>query len=150
MTTAPLRLCSTIFLHIQDCLLTEENEELPFARHVISSPQHFHLIEGFVAGVFVWAKKVVVSHPESKVIVGAVDVVEAVCVPVRSFISPVEPFNHLFERTVLSRNSIAVGKSNDLSDFKGEVFAQLFYKLHGSEGISTVSIGDEFKVLRKL
>ncbi len=64
-------------------MLTEEDEELPFAGHVISALQHFHFIEDFVASVFVWAQEVVVSNPESQVIVGAVDVVEAVCMAVR-------------------------------------------------------------------
>ena len=62
------------------------------------------------------AKEVVVSDPEGKFIVGAIDVVAAVCVTVRCFIGTVQPFNHLFEWTVFLRNSIVVGKPNHLSD----------------------------------
>ena len=66
--------------------------------------------------MFMGPEEVVISNPERKVIVGAVDVIEAVCMPVRSLIGAVEPFDHLFEWAVLCRNSIVVGKSNDLSD----------------------------------
>ena len=149
MTTAPLRLCSTVFLHIKDRLLTEEDEELPLAGHAISTLQHFHLIEDFVAGVFVGTQKVVINNPESQVIVGAVDVAEAVGMTVRGFISPVQTFNHLFERTVLGGNSIVVGKSNDLGDFKSEVFAKLLYEFHCGERIGAVSISNEPKILRQ-
>ena len=45
---------------------------------------------------------------------------------VRGFISPVQAFDHLLEWPVFGRNSIVVGKSNDLGDFKCKVSAQLF------------------------
>ena len=62
-------------------------------------------------------KEVIVSNPESKVVVGTVDVVKTICVTIRSLIGAVQPFNHLFEWSVFCRNSIVVGKSNNLSDF---------------------------------
>ena len=37
LTTAPLRCGSTVFLHIQDGLLTQEDEKLPFAWHVVGA-----------------------------------------------------------------------------------------------------------------
>ena len=64
------------------------------------------------------AEEVVVSNPERQVIVGAVDVVKTVCMAVRSLISAVEPFEHLFEWAVFCGNSIVVGKANDLSDIE--------------------------------
>ena len=146
MTTAPLRCGSAVFLHIQDGLLAKEDKELPLARHVVGTLQHFHLIEDFVFVVFMRTKEVIVSNPESQVIVGAVNVVETVCVTVRSFVGAVEPFNHLFERTVSCRDSIVVGKSNHLGDFEGKVFPELFYEFHCGERIGTVAVSDELKV----
>ena len=96
------------------------------------------------------AQKVVVSNPESQVIVGAVDVVKAVCMAVRSLISTVEPFDHLFEWTVFCGDSIVVGKTNDLSDLERKVFAHLLYDFHCGEGVRAVTVRDELKVLRQL
>lgn len=72
------------FLHIQDGLLTKEDQKLPLARHVVSTLEHFHFVEDFVFLVFVRAKEVVVSDPEGQVIVGAVDVIKTVCMAVRN------------------------------------------------------------------
>lgn len=76
--------------------------------------------------MFMGPEEVVISNPERKVIVGTVDVIEAVCMPVRSFIGAVEPFDHLFEGAVFCRNSIVVGKPNDLSDLKGKFLPNFF------------------------
>ena len=149
LTTAPLRLCSTVFLHIQDGLLPEEDEHLPFAGHVVSALQHLHFVEDVVFIVFMRAQEVIVSDPERQIIAGTVDAVKAVCMAVRGFISPVQAFDHLLEWPVFGRNSIVVGKSNDLGDFKGKVSAQLFYELHCGEGIRTVSVRNEPEVLRQ-
>ncbi len=149
MTTAPLRCGSTVFLYVQDSLLAEENKQLPLARHVVSAMQHFHFVENFAVIVLVRTEKVIISNPERKVIVGAVDVVKAVCMTVRSLIGAVEPLDHLFEWAVFRRNSIVVGKSNDLGDFKCKVSAQLFYELHCGKRIRTVSVRNELEVLRQ-
>ena len=103
-------------LLFQDGLLTKEDEKLPLTWHVVSTLQHIHFVEDFVVVVFVRTKKVIVSNPERKVIVGTIDVVKTVCVTVRSLIGAVESLDHLFEGAVFRRNSIVVGKSNDLSD----------------------------------
>ena len=97
--------------------------------------------------MFVRAQKVIVSDPERQIVAGTVDVIKAVCMTVRGFISPVEAFNHLLEWPVFGGNSIVVGKSDDLGDFKGKVFAQLFYEFHCGERICTVSVRNELKVL---
>ena len=149
MTTAPLRCNSTGFLHIQDGLLAKEDEKLPFTRHVVSALQHFHFVEDFIVIVFVWTKEVIVSNPESKVIVGTVDVVKAVCVTVSSLIGAVEPLKQLLEWAVFCRNSIVVGKSNHLSDLEGKVFPELLYKFHCCERIGTVAVSDELEVFRQ-
>lgn len=61
----------------------------------------FYFIEDPVVVVFMRPEKVVVSHPESQVIAGTVDVVKAVCYSVRSFISTVEPL-YTISRTIYS------------------------------------------------
>ena len=129
--------------------MAEENKKLPLARHVVSALQHCYLVENFIVVMFMGPEEVVISNLERKVIVGAVDVIEAVCMPVRSLIGAVEPFDHLFEWAVLCRNSIVVGKSNDLSDLEGEVFPELLCKFHCGERIGTVAVSDELKVLRQ-
>lgn len=150
MTTAPLPCRSAVFLHVQDGLLAEEDEELPFAGHVVGIPQHFHFVEDFVFIVFVWTQEVVVGNPECQVIVGAVDAVKAVCRAVRSLIGAVEPFAHLFKRAVFRGDGIAVGKSDDLGDPEGKVFSRLFCEFHGGEWIGAVAVSDEPELFREL
>ncbi len=67
-----------------------------------------------------------------------------------SLISAVEPFHYLFERAAFCRNSIIVGKSDHLSDFKCEIFPELLCEFHCGEGIGAVAISDELKVFRQL
>ena len=100
--------------------------------------------------MLMWTQEVIVSDPECQIIVGTVDVVEPICMAVRGFISTVQSFNHLFEWTMFCRNSIVVGKSNDLSDGKSEIFAEFLCEFHSGKGISTVSVSNKFKVFRKL
>ena len=149
MTTAPLRCSHTIFLHIQDSLLTKEDKQLPLARHVVSTLEHFHFVKNFVFIVFVRTQEVVVGNPESQIIVGAFDVVKAVGFSVRSLIGSVEPFHDLFEWTVFFRHSIVVGKSNHLGDLERKVFAKLFCEFHGGKRIGAVAVSNEFEVFRE-
>ena len=127
--------------------MAEEDKKLPLAGHVVSALQHFHFIKNFIFIMFMWPEKVIVSNPERQIIVGTVDVIKAVCVAVRSFIGAVEPFDHLFERAVFRRNSIVVGKSNDLGDLEGKIFPELLCEFHCGERIGTVAVSDELKVL---
>ena len=150
MTTAPLRCIHIVFLHIQDGLLAKEDEELPLARHVVGTLEHLYFVKNFKMIVFVWAQEVIVGNPESQIIVGTFDVVKAVCFPVRSFIGPVQPFDHLFEWPVFFRYSIIVGKSNHLCDLEGKVFAKLFCEFHGGKRIGAIAVRNEFEVFREL
>ena len=150
LTTAPLRCCCRVFLHIQDGLLAEEDEKLPLAWHVVGTPQHFHLVKDFIFIVFMRTQEVVVSDPEGQVVVGAVNVIKAVCVTVRCLIGTVQALDHLFERTVFCGNSIVVGKPDDLGDFEGKVIAKLFNEFHGGEWIGAVAVSDELKLFRQL
>ena len=130
-------------------MLTKEDKQLPLARHVVSTLEHFHFVKNFVFIVFVRAQEVIVGDPESQVIVGAFDVVKAVCFPVRSLIGPVQPFHDLFEWTVFFRHSIVVGKSNHLGDLEGKVLAKLLCEFHGGKRVGAVAISDEFEVFRE-
>ena len=150
MTTVPLRCGSTIFLYVQNGLLSKKDQKLPLARHIVGTLKHFYFIEDFIACMLMWTQEVIVSDPECQIIVGTVDVVEPICMAVRGFISTVQSFNHLFEWTMFCRNSIVVGKSNDLSDGKSEIFAEFLCEFHSGKGISTVSVSNKFKVFRKL
>ena len=72
------------------------------SRHVVGNLKDFYFIEDFIAFMLMWTQKVIVSDPERQIIVGTVDVVEPICMAVRSFISTVQSFNHLFEWTMFS------------------------------------------------
>ena len=70
-------------------MLPKEDEKLPFTRHVVCSMKHFDIIKDFIVIVFMWSQKVIISDPECKLIVGAVDVIKAICWSVRSLVSSV-------------------------------------------------------------
>ena len=135
---------------MQDCLLTEKDKELPFSWHVVSTMEKFHIIEHPITVVLMRTQEVIISNPESQIIVGAFDVVKAVCFPIGSFIRAVQPFHDLFEWAVVFGYSIVVGKSNDLGDRKGKVFSKLLCKLHCGKRVSAVAVRNEFKVVRQL
>lgn len=75
------------------------------------------------------AKEVVVSKTKSQVIVGTFDIVKTVCVVARSLIGTVKAFDYLLERSVFGRDSIVVGKFNDLGDFEGKVLAKIYARI---------------------
>lgn len=150
MTTAPLRLCSTVFLHVQDSLLPEKDKKLPFPGHVVGAPQHIHFIEDVVLSMLMGTQEVIVSNPQGQVITGPVDAIETVCMTVGGLIGAVEPFYHLFVRAVLCGDGIAVEKSENLCNPEGKGFAQLFGKFHCGKGIGAVTIGNKLKIFRKL
>lgn len=149
LTTAPLRCQTAVFLQVQDGLLAKKDEQLPLARHVIGTLQYIYFVEDFVFVVPVGTEEVVVSDPKCQVIAGAVNVIKAVCMAVRGFIGAVEPFDHLFKRAVFRRNSVIVGKADNLCDFKHEAFAKLLREFHCGKWISAVAVGDKLKVFRQ-
>ena len=151
MTTAPLRCIHTVFLHIQDSLLAKEDEELPLARHVVGPLEHLYFVKNIIMIVFVWAQEIIVGDPESQIIVGAFDVVKAVC------FSGKKPYRSGSSRsmiclkwTVFFRHSIVVGKSNYLGDLECKVFAKLFCEFHGGKWIGAIAVSNEFEVFREL
>ncbi len=131
-------------------MLTKEDEKLPLAWHVVGTLQHFHLVEDFVFVMLVWAQKVVVSDPESQVIISPFDVVKAVCMTVRSLIGAVESLDHLFKGAVLRRDSVIIGKSDDLCDLERKVFAEPFREFHSGKGIGAIAVSDELEFFRQL
>ncbi len=65
-------------------------------------------------------------------------------------ISPVEPFDHLLERTEFLRNSIVVGKPGHLYDAESEFFAKFTEELLCSKRICAVAVSDKTEVFGKL
>ena len=128
--------------------MAKEDEELPLARHVVGTLQHLHFVKNFI--MIVWTQEVIVGNPESQVIVGAFDVVKAVCFPVRSPVGPVQPFHDLFERTVFIRYSIIVSKYNYLGDLECKVPAKFLCEFHGGKWIGAVAISNEFEGFQEL
>ncbi len=129
--------------------MAKENEELPFPGHVVGAMEHFYIIKHLIMVMLVWTQEVVISNPESQVIVGTFDVVKAVRFPVRNLVGTVQPFHDLFEWAVFFGNSIVVGKSNHLSDLEREVLSKLLCEFHGGKRISTIAISDKFESFRQ-
>ena len=116
---------------MEDRLLSEQDQEPPFARHIVRTFQNVHLIEHLIMVVLVWAQEVVVSNPECHVIVCAIVIIIAAADSVRGFKRTVEPFDHLLVGTELLGDRIIVCESNYLSDVKREAFPQFFCERQG-------------------
>jgi len=95
------------------------------------------------------AQEVIISNPQSQIIVGAIVIVESVCGSIRSFISTVEAFDHLFVRPKFFGNSIIVCKAYDLGDIELELFAEFMEELLGGKRVGAVAIGNEAEVFRE-
>ena len=52
-----------LFLQMEDGLLSEQDQELPFTGHVVCVFQHIDFIEHLIMIVLVWAQKIIVSNP---------------------------------------------------------------------------------------
>lgn len=110
------------FLHLQDYLLTEEDEQLLFPRHVVSAFQELDIIEDLISVMFVRTQEIIISDPESHVIVGPVDMIKTIRLPIRSLIGLVQAFDDLFERTIRLGDSVIISEPDDLGDPEVEVF----------------------------
>lgn len=75
LTTPLLRCGHTVLLHIQDGLLVEKDQKLPFARHVVGAMEYFYIVEDFIFVGFVGMQEVVVSDSEGKIIISPIDAV---------------------------------------------------------------------------
>ena len=135
-------------LHLQDCLLGEEDEQLPLARHVVSILQMFYFIEDVIAVVLMRSEKVIISNPKGDVVVGTLIVIIAAGDSVGGFKRTVEALDHLLERAELFGDLIFISKSDDLGDIKTELISELMEELLGCKRISTVSIGNKAEVFR--
>ena len=109
-------------LHLQDSLLTEEDEQLPFPRHVVSTFQEFDIIEDLISVMFVRTQEIIVGDPEDQVIVGVIDVIKTIRLLIRSLIGPVQAFDDLFEWAIPPGDSIVISEPDDLGDLEEKVF----------------------------
>ncbi len=130
--------------------MSEEDEQLPLARHVVGVFQILYLIEDMIVVMLMWPEKVIIGDPEGDIVVGTLIVVIAAGYAVGSLKRAVETLDHLFERAEPFGDFVLVCKPDDLGDAKAELLTELVEELLGRKGISTVSIGDETEVFRKL
>ena len=137
-------------LHLQDCLLSEEDKQLPLARHVVGIFQMLYFIEDTIVVVLMRSEKVIISDPEGDIVVGPLIVVIAAGNAVGGFKRTVETLDHLFKRAELFRNFVLVRKPDDLGDIKAELLTELVEELLGRKRIGAVAIGDKAEVFRKL
>ena len=137
-------------LHLQSGLLPEKNEQLPLARHVVGIFQMLYLIENTVVIVLMRSEEVIISDLEGNIVVGTFVVVIAGGYAVGGFKRALETLAHLFERVELFGDFVLVHKSDDMSDIKVELLAELVEELLGRKGICAVSIGDKAEVFRKM
>ena len=137
-------------LHPQDGLLSEQDQDLPFGRHVVGAMELIQIIERLVACMPVRSEEVVVGDPEGDAVVCAIEVVITAGSPIGSLEGAVHPFDHLLERAELSGDGILVGQSDDLGNVEFEVLAVVEIDLLGSKRIGGVAVGDETEMLREL
>lgn len=131
-------------------MLAEQDQELPFTRHVVCAYQHIDFIEYLIMVVLMRAQKVVVGDPECYVVVCAIIIIVAAADPISGFKGSVEPFDHLLVRTELLGDRIIVCKPDHLGDVKLEAFPQFFCELQGRQRIGAVPVGNEPELLREL
>ena len=136
-------------LHPQDSVLAEQDQDLPFGRHVVSTMELVEIIERLVAGMLVWPEEVVVGDPESNAVVCTIEVVVAAGSSVGGREGAVHPFDDLLEGTELSRDSVFVCETDDLGDVEFEILAVVEIELLGSERIGGVAVGNETEMLRE-
>ena len=129
--------------------MAEQDQELPFSRHVVCAFQHIDFIEYLIMVVLMRAQEVVVGDPECCVIVCTIIIIVTAADPVRGFKGSVEAFDHLLVRSELPGDSIIVCKPDHLGDVKPEAFPQLLCELQGSQRIGAVPIGNEPELFRE-
>lgn len=135
---------------MEDGLLAQYNQELPFPWHVVCSPQDIHIIEYMVVVVFMGTKKVVISHPQGKVIVGAIYGIKAVRLSIGSFVCAVEPLDHLFVGTEFFGGGILIGKPDDLGDAELKSITEFMEELLGGKRICAITVSNKTEVFGKL
>ena len=141
---------SRLVLEVQDRLLSQEDQQLPFPRHVAGSGKAVDFVEDPVALRLVRPEEVVVGDPERDIVVRAVVVVVAALDAVGLLVGTVQAFDQLLERPELRGDGIVVGKADDLRDLKVEIAAELDPELLCSKDIRAVAIGNELELFREL
>ena len=89
------------FLHPQDGLLPEQDQDLPLGRHVVSAMELIQIIERLVACMPVGSEEVVVGDPEGNAVVCAIKVVIAAGSPVGCLECAIHSLDDLLEGTEL-------------------------------------------------
>ena len=133
-------------LKVFDGLLTQIDEELPLGRHVFSLFQHLVPVEDLISVFLVRAQEVVVSDPESDVIVRSIVVVIAAFHTVCLLVGAVETFDELLEGTEFFGYFIVIRKTDDLCDVELKVFTVFMEELLGGQDIGTVSVCNDLLV----
>ena len=136
-------------LHPQDSVLAEQDQYLPFGRHVVGAGELIQIIEYPVSIVLVGTEEVVVGDPKSDTVVRSIEVVIAAGSPVGEFEGAVHSFHDLFEGAELFGNGIFVGKPDDLGDVEVEILAVVEIKLLSGERIGRITVSNKTEFLRK-
>ena len=132
------------FLLIQDGLLAEIDEQLPFSGHVAGTVQQIHFVQRFfTAGYFVGTQEVVVSYPKRDTVYGAIVCSVTAESAIGFFEGTVQSFDDLFEGSVFLGDSIVIGQTDDLG--YEDIPFLLEFKLLSSKGIGTVPVSNEFQ-----
>ena len=69
-------------LLFQDRLLAKIDHQLPFSRHIVCTLEHRYIVENPVVIEPVGTQEVVISNPESQIIIRAFRAIEAVCLAI--------------------------------------------------------------------
>ena len=139
---------SRLVLEVDNGLLSEVDKQLPFTRHISCTFKHIHFVKYFVVVVLVWTKEVIVSNPQSNVVVGTFVVVVAAGYTIGRTEGAVKAFYHLLERAEFFRHLIFVGETDYLCDIEEKVFSELTEELLCSQWIGSVSVSDEAELFR--
>ena len=137
-------------LYPQDSVLAEQDQDLPFGRHVVGAGKLIQIIEYPVSIVLVGAEEVVVGDPKSDTVVRPIEVVVAAGSPVGEFEGAIHSFHDLLEWAELFGDCIFVGQTDDLGDVELKVLAVVQIELLSGKRIGRVTVGNETELLRKL
>ena len=137
-------------LHPQDRILAEEDQDLPFCRHIVSTIELIQMIERLVAVMLVRPEEVVVGDPESDAVIGTIEVVVAAGSPVGSLEGPVHSFSDLLEWAELGGDSVFVGQTDDLRDVELEILSVVQKELLGGKRIGGITVSNKTELFWKL
>ena len=136
-------------MKVFDGLLSEIDEKLPLSGHVFRLLEHIDLVEDLIAFLFVWPQKVVISDPESDIIIRTVIVIISALNTVCFLIGAVQALDDLLEGTEFFGDFIIIRQADDLSDVKLEILTVFMEELLCCQDIRTVTVRDKAEVVRE-